>query len=97
MKKQEAINLYGDNLANAPLEIFQISRKWTRLANEYGDKGSCVLGAGFSFTYHDKNYFLPPMSQWQGSCSWEHYKDEIQEDLKKIGCENIYYDWGVMD
>jgi hypothetical protein len=70
---------------------------WTDLANSYGDVGSCVIGAGFEFDYNGQRYFLPPLSRWQGSISWEHWKDKIQRELENVGATNVRYDWGTMD
>lgn len=80
-----------------PGKIKPISEKWTRLANEYGDVGPCVLGAGFEFDLDGSRYFLPPMSMWQGSCSWEASVKEIKADLEAAGCTNIRYHWGTLD
>jgi hypothetical protein len=74
-----------------------IQAYWKRKSDAFGDVGSCVLGAGFEFTYKNKKYFMPPTSKWQGSISWEHCKDEIRQKLEDIGCKNIYYHWGRMD
>ncbi|MBU8732486.1 hypothetical protein KM915_20780 [Cytobacillus oceanisediminis] len=78
-------------------ELKEIQAYWKEEADFYGDRGACVLGAGFEFTYKDKRYFLQSLSRWQGSLSWEHCKDEIQEMLINIGAESITYEWGVMD
>jgi hypothetical protein len=82
---------------DVPIELLQISKYWAEKANAYGDAGSCVLGAGFKFRYQDKLYFMPPLTHWQGSCSWEAYKDEIQEKLYQVGATEISYEWGRMD
>ena len=80
-----------------PIEIQRISDKWSKLSESYGDSGSCVMGAGFTFSYEGTMYFLPPLSCWQGSLSWEHYIDEVRSELEAIGAKNINYDWGVLD
>ena len=95
MHKPERITLF--RLEEVPTKLQPISAKWTRLANAQGDHGGCVLGAGFSFTFEGKDYFLRPMSMWQGSCSWEHDYKEIGQDLAKAGCTNIEYHWGILD
>jgi len=78
-------------------EIRKVSKMWTDLANSYGDVGPCVIGAGFEFDYNGQAYFLPPLSRWQGSISWEHWKDKIQRELENVGATNVRYDWGTMD
>jgi len=93
MKK--AIYLCRESLM--PQAVLEVSRKWTKLANAYGDVGSCVLGAEFEFTYQGQKYELPPHSQWQGSCSWEASVVEIKKDLEAIGCKDVRYHWGNMD
>nr|WP_173026411.1 hypothetical protein [Aeromonas sp. Ne-1] len=80
-----------------PTELKDIQAYWKEEADFYGDKGACVLGAGFEFTYQNQRYFMPPMSIWQGSVSWEHCKDDIQNQLIEIGASEIRYDYGVMD
>ena len=70
---------------------------WYSLSATVGDKGACVLGAGFQFTYNEKLYFLSSCSPFQGSLSWEKYKDIIQTILELIGATNITYDYGRMD
>lgn len=95
MRKKQVIRLsWKDDL---PEKIKPISEKWTRLANAYGDIGSCVIGAGFEFDFEEKRYFLPPMSMWQGSCSWEASVKEIKADLEAIGCTDVVFHWGIMD
>lgn len=80
-----------------PSELFEIMEKWYELSASKGDKGSCVLGAGFSFEWQDEKYFMPACSPYQGSISWEAHKDTVQKMLENIGATNIQYDWGRMD
>ena len=68
-----------------------IMRYWFDCSESYGDVGSCVLGAGFQFKYNRKWYFMTAQSPWQGSISWEHYKDEIQSMLEDLGATDIRY------
>ena len=93
----ENIRLSHAELKTAPEDLAEVSRYWAEAADFYGDKGSSVLGAGFSFVYNGKNYFMPPLTIHQGSCSWEHCKDTIEVMLKGIGAENISYEWGNMN
>jgi len=80
-----------------PEPIREISKKWAALANAYGDCGGCVIGEGFEFKYQGKAYKLTPMSHWQGSVSWEVFVPEIKEELIKIGCQDVYFNYGVLD
>jgi hypothetical protein len=93
--REESIRIYHDT--EAPEELKQISIWWKEQADAYGDQGSCVIGAGFKFRYQDQLYFMPPLTKWQGSCSWEAFKDEVQAKLEAIGAQDIHYEWGVMD
>ena len=93
--KRDYIYLYNEDLI--PQEIKPISEEWTKLANDYGDVGSCVLGAGFLFKFKGEKYKLPPRSRWQGSCSWEIFVPQIKEKLQEIGCTELWFDWGIMD
>ena len=94
-KPKEVTRLYMRNCKN---EVFQnIMNTWYNLSKEVGDVGSCVLGAGFKFTYKDNPYFMGACSPWQGSISWETHKDTIAKLLEDAGCTNISYDWGMMD
>lgn len=100
--KQEVIRVYADPTKTtaelgAPSELIHIQLYWKDKANAYGDKGSSVLGAGFSFTYKEQKYFMPPLSKWQGSLSWESFKGEIEDKLIKCGATDIVYEWGHMD
>lgn len=80
-----------------PAELVKIMDKWYQLSEMEGDKGSCVIGAGFSFKWNGSKYFMGACSPWQGSLSWEAHKDDVQEMLENIGAENIYYNWGRLD
>ena len=72
-------------------------RIWYNLSLKEGDKGSCVLGAGFRFEWKNNSYFMGACSPWQGSLSWEAHTDTIKQMLIDIGATDIYYDWGRMD
>lgn len=85
------------NREDAPMEFKKIMQAWYNLSSTVGDKGACVLGAGFSFNYKGKLYFLSSCSPFQGSLSWESYKDIIQTMLELIGASNIKYNYGRMD
>lgn len=80
-----------------PKELRYIQSTWAHWQNSYGDVGSCVLGAGFTFEYQGEFYEMPPVGRTQGSISWEHYKDQIHQMLRDIGAINIEYHWGMMD
>lgn len=82
---------------DAPPELQNIMMAWYELSKKEGDIGSCVIGAGFKFSYKGKKYFMCSCSPWQGSISWERHKDTIEEMLNNIGATDIIYDWGRMD
>lgn len=86
-----------DEVIKVPDKLLQIQSTWAEWAREYGDVGSCVLGAGFEFDYEGQRYKMPPTGPWQGSCSWEASKDKVEELLKEAGATNIRYHWGHMD
>lgn len=87
---------FDDGIA-VPDKLREIQALWAEWAEEYGDVGSCVIGAGFTFDYEGQRYKMPPTGPWQGSCSWEAGKDQIEERLKEVGATNIRYHWGNMD
>ena len=89
--------LFRSNRENNPLELQNIMDKWYILSTQVGDCGSCVLGAGFKFEWKGEKYFMSAQSPYQGSISWETYKDEIKQMLIDVGATEIYYDWGNMD
>jgi hypothetical protein len=93
--REEPIRIYRDT--DVPEELREISNWWIEQAKTYGDVGSCVIGAGFKFRYREQLYFMPPLSPWQGSCSWEASKDQVREKLEEVGAVEIEYNWGVMD
>ena len=80
-----------------PAGIEPVRTEWERRQNDYGDAGSCVIGAGFRFKYDGLHYKMPPQGCWQGSCSWETSKHIIQDMLNDAGCTDITYIWGNMD
>lgn len=94
-KKPEVtyINWFED----AEPELKTIMDFWYERSKAYGDKGSCVLGAGFEFEWKGKQYFMIACSPWQGSLSWESSVDDVETSLKNIGATNIKYNWGRMD
>lgn len=95
-RKAEAVRLYRrEQIPNSTIQA--ISDEWTRLANEYGDRGSCVVGAGIWFTYSGVEYKLYPMGKWQGSLSWESGVGHIMTKLRGVGCENVWFDFGTLD
>ncbi len=80
---------------------------WAGKITEYvkanGDRGSCVLGAGFEVAYLPKGCRKPqykrvvrPFGPAQGSICWEDSKDEIAAFLAAKGVE-AHYAWGNMD
>lgn len=86
-----------DEIIKVPEKLIEIQNTWAEWAREYGDRGSCVLGAGFEFDYEGQRYKMPPTGPWQGSCSWEASREQIEDRLKEAGATNIRYHWGHMD
>ena len=95
-KPKKEIYLHSGDSLN-PRELQNVMDVWYDLSKKEGDKGSCVLGAGFEFEWQNNKYFMPAQSPWQGSISWEEHKDVIHKMLEDIGATEIYYDWGRMD
>lgn len=93
---KETIQLYRWNRM-ASSELQSIMDEWFVQSSMVGDKGSCVLGAGFEFEWEGDKYFMNACSPYQGSISWETPKDKIQKMLEDIGATEIYYKWGNMD
>ena len=82
---------------NVPPYFRVIMDRWYEYSKQEGDKGSCVLGAGFNFTWNGDDYFMCACSPYQGSISWETSREEIRKMLEDIGAIDIIYDWGRMD
>jgi len=93
---KKKIYLYNGDSLN-PSELQNIMDVWYDLSKREGDKGCCVLGAGFKFKWRDDKYFMPACSPWQGSLSWESHKDVIHKMLEEVGATEIYYEWGRID
>ena len=85
------------DMDDLPSELEEIMFDWWYRSKGVGEKGSCVLGAGFNFEWNDNKYFMPAQSPYQGSLSWEEPKGVVQQMLEGIGATNIIYDWGRMD
>lgn len=94
---EERCRLYIWDHTKNPSKLQDIMNKWYALSQATGDHGSCVLGAGFDFTWKEIEWFMPACSPYQGSLSWEPHVDVIQKELKDIGATNIIYHWGNMD
>lgn len=91
------VSLHMRNIDTAPPKLQEIMRKWYELAEATGDVGTCVIEAGFTFTYQETAYHLYPCSPYQGSLSWERHIPIIQGMLEEIGCTDVRYDYGIMD
>ena len=89
--------LFQWDIENNPSELQSIMEIWYSLSTKVGDKGSCVIGAGFEFTWNGDDYFMYACSPYQGSISWETHKDEIRKMLEDAGATSINYQWGIMD
>ena len=95
-KPIEKIHLYRVD-GTTPHELGVIMQKWYQMSTAVGDQGSCVIGAGFSFTWNGDEYFMSACSPYQGSISWETNVEDVRKMLEDVGATNIYYDWGNMD
>ena len=78
-------------------ELKNIMIAWHELSTMTGDKGSCVIGAGYKFKYKGKSYEMSACSPWQGSISWEEHIGTIRGMLINIGATDIHYNYGRMD
>lgn len=96
-KPKERINLYLRGSDEYPKEIKTIMDTWYTLSEKTGDIGSCVIGAGFEFTWNNENYFMSECSPWQGSISWETHVPVIKKMLEEIGATNVFFNYGVLD
>ena len=94
-RPKQTMHIYRHGVNHSELQ--NIMDVWYNLSKETGDKGSCVLGAGFEFEWRGDKYFMSACSPYQGSISWETHKDTVKEMLEKIGATEIYYKWGNMD
>lgn len=93
----EPTYLYLSNPSVIPPELKNIMTAWYELSKTVGDRGSCVIGAGFKFTWKEKEYFMGACSPWQGSLSWEAHIKTVEEKLQTVGATNILYDYGRID
>lgn len=80
-----------------PPEIQAVQTIWDKLAHDYGDHGSCVIGEHLDFTYWEVRYRMECHSGWQGSLGAEHYLDYIKKLLEMIGATDFAFDYGMMD
>ena len=94
---KERIRLYLSSEDDYPSELRNIMEVWYLLSKGVGDIGSCVIGAGFEFTWNGEDYFMSACSPYQGSISWEAHKDRVKKLLASIGATSINYHWGNMD
>lgn len=96
-RPKQKITLYRNRYYMNPPELQAIMDKWYDLSAETGDKGSCVIGAGFHFEWKGDEYFMTACSPWQGSLSWEAHTGTIKFMLEDLGATNVWYDCGRMD
>lgn len=87
----------GAEQPEIPDKLRSIAKEWYELSRKTGDKGPCVVGAGFSFSYNGKSYFMTAQSPWQGCVSWEEHTGLIRGRLESAGASDIAYDDGKMD
>lgn len=96
--KYNPIVLDGTDLSVYPGHLFfRIQNLWKELALFVGDQGTCVMGEHMEFVYKEKHYILKPLDCLQGSFGREKFLDEVEQLLKAIGCQDIYFDYGMMD
>jgi hypothetical protein len=96
-KPDEIHDLYYHSKDNYSKALTLIMELWYMLSKIHGDKGSCVIGAGFQFKYEGKTYFMNACSPYQGSLSWEYNVPDIKKLLEAIGATEICFDYGRMD
>ena len=94
---KKRISLFQWNVENNPSELQLVMDTWYAMSSQVGDKGCCVIGAGFEFTWNGNDYKMCACSPYQGSISWETPKEHIKKMLEEIGATNIVYNWGIMD
>lgn len=96
--KYDPIVLDGRDIDAYPNpRIWAIQLAWKTVTEKSGDEGSCVLGECFEFSLGKKYYRLEPLDMFQGSASREKYVEGVRQALKAEGCENIRFDYGMMD
>ena len=83
--------------SDCPEELEEIRASWEARQNEYGDVGSAVIGAGFTFKFLGKFYKMRPQGRWQGSLSWESSVNAIKQMLIDALCENVVFHDGVIN
>lgn len=93
-KEKRSLYMWDETI---PEPLRTIMTKWYKLSEAVGDKGSCVIGAGFDFTWNGIEYHMCSCSPHQGSISWETNKDDVRKMLEDIGATEIVYKWGIMD
>ena len=96
-KPKPIINLYYHSKDMYHGAISAIMEMWYQLSSYSGDSGSCVLGAGFNFTFEGKKYFMHACSPYQGSLSWEVHVITVNDLLRAIGATDISFNYGCMD
>lgn len=96
--RPDPVHIYDPNRQpEIPPALQEIMRKWYQLSSGTGDRGSCVIGAGFTFSYGGTEYHMSPQSPYQGSLSWETHVETVKDMLEKAGATDIRYNYGVLD
>jgi len=76
----------------------EIKNFWAARCKAVGDRGACVIGAGFTFnTPWGANVWFSPPPVYQGEWSWLGSKDDVQQMLLEAGATDIRWDYGAMD
>lgn len=96
--KYDPIILDGRDLDVYPSpRIWTIQNVWKMLTEKSEDEGSCVIGEYFEFSLDKKYYRLYPLDMFQGGASREKYVEAVRQALKAEGCEDVRFDYGMMD
>lgn len=93
---KEPVVIYSHS-TDIPSVLMDIKCRWDELsATTQHLGGSCTIGDGFEFTYQNIPYHMVTPN-FQGSCIYEHWIDEVKEMLKNVGAVGIYYNYGRLD
>lgn len=89
-------NTLKSETQDAP-ELELLWKYWYNLSKQTGDVGSCVIGAELTFTYKNKDYIMLPASPYQGEGSWTPHVGIVVDYLRKLGAEQVRWDYGRLD
>lgn len=96
--KYDPIILNGRDMDAYPNpHIWAIQNAWKIMTEKCDDEGTCVLGEHFEFSLGKKYYRLEPLDMFQSGVAREKYVEAVRQALKVEGCEDIRFDYGMMD